>query len=226
MECARACARVLCLLGSWWKTPDNRILAHRPYYCIYDHIESYSRRVCHPILCHSDRFRSHLNLEDSISGPSKITTYIEPEVWQGLSTEQHRTIMQAREKKSHEQVGVKKPPYVPRKAGKARRAKAAKARRAIAAKETQATDDVWQAELSQCLRTAVNTIQAKEMTEATHEDMTAITSNVRTSKSNQEQYKCCPGSWKPRWMISLKHEPPKKGNIVEDDIEMSDTENQ
>ena len=46
------------------------------------------------------------------------------------------------EKKTQEQVGVKKQPHVPRKAGKARRAKAAKARRAIAAKETQATDDV------------------------------------------------------------------------------------
>jgi len=44
--------------------------------------------------------------------------------------------------KSHEQVGVKKQPYVSRKAGKARRTKAAKARRAIAAKEAQATDDV------------------------------------------------------------------------------------
>jgi len=63
-------------------------------------------------------------------------------VWQGLSTEQCKTIIQAREKKSQEQVGVKRPPNVPRKAGKTRRAKAAKSRRAIAAKEAQATDTV------------------------------------------------------------------------------------
>jgi len=75
-----------------------------------------------------------LNLEDDVSGPSKTSTYIEPKVWQGLSTEQHRTIIQAKKKKSQEQVGVKKPPYVPRKAGKARRA--------IPAKVAQATDDV------------------------------------------------------------------------------------
>ena len=50
--------------------------------------------------------------------------------------------MQAREQKSQEQVGVKKQPYVPKNAGKARRAKAAKARRVIAAKEAQVTDDV------------------------------------------------------------------------------------
>ena len=49
--------------------------------------------------------------------------------------------MQAQEQKSQEQVGVKKQPYVPKNAGKAR-AKAAKARRAMAAREAQATDEV------------------------------------------------------------------------------------
>jgi len=50
--------------------------------------------------------------------------------------------MQAQEKKSQEQGGVKKQPYVPKKAGKARRAKAAKARRAIAARKAPTADDV------------------------------------------------------------------------------------
>ena len=47
-----------------------------------------------------------------------------------------------KKKKSQEQVGVKKQPYVPKNAGKARRAKEAKARRAIAAREAQTADDV------------------------------------------------------------------------------------
>jgi len=64
------------------------------------------------------------------------------------------------------------------------------------------------------------------MTEATHEDTTVITSNVRTSKPNQEQYMCSPMNFKPRRMISFKHEPLKNENIIEDDIEMSDIENQ
>ena len=50
--------------------------------------------------------------------------------------------MQAQEKKSQEQVGVKKQPYVTKNAGKARRAKAAKARRVLEAKEAQTADDV------------------------------------------------------------------------------------
>ena len=50
--------------------------------------------------------------------------------------------MQAQEKKSQEQVGVKKQPFVPKNAGKARRAKVATARRAIAAREAQTADDV------------------------------------------------------------------------------------
>jgi len=36
------------------------------------------------------------------------------------------------------------------------------------------------------------------MTEATLEDTTVITSNVRTSIPNKEQYKCPPMSFKPR----------------------------
>ena len=60
-----------------------------------------------------------------ISG-SRYQSTLNLRVWQGLTTEQHRTIMQAREKKSQEQVGVKKQPYVPKNAGIARRAKAAK----------------------------------------------------------------------------------------------------
>ena len=39
-----------------------------------------------------------LNQEVDASGPSKTSTYIEPDVWQGLSTEQPRTIIQAQEK--------------------------------------------------------------------------------------------------------------------------------
>jgi len=50
--------------------------------------------------------------------------------------------MQAQEKKSQEQVGVKKQPYVTKNVGKARRAKAAKARRAIAARKAPTADDV------------------------------------------------------------------------------------
>ena len=50
--------------------------------------------------------------------------------------------MQTQEKKSQEQVGVKKQPYVPKNAGKARRAKAAKAGRAIAARKAQTAYDV------------------------------------------------------------------------------------
>ena len=64
------------------------------------------------------------------------------------------------------------------------------------------------------------------MTEATHEDTTVITSNVRTSKPNQEQYMCSPMNFKPRRMISFKHEPPKNGNNIEDDVEISNIEKQ
>ena len=69
-----------------------------------------------------------LDLEEDVSGASKTSTYIEPKVWQGLSSEHYRNIIQAREKKSQEQVAVKKLPYVPRKAVKTQRAKAARAR--------------------------------------------------------------------------------------------------
>jgi len=55
-----------------------------------------------------------LNQEVDVSGTSKTSTYIEPKVWQVLSTEQYRMIMQAQEKKSQEQVGVKKQPYGPK----------------------------------------------------------------------------------------------------------------
>jgi len=64
------------------------------------------------------------------------------------------------------------------------------------------------------------------MTEATHETTTVITSNVRTSKTNQEQYKHPTMSFKPRRMISIKHEALKNGNIIGDDIEISDMKNQ
>ena len=50
--------------------------------------------------------------------------------------------------------------------------------------------------------------------------------NVRTSKPNQEQYKCPTMSFKPRRMISFKHEPLKNRHIIGDDIEISDIENQ
>jgi len=50
--------------------------------------------------------------------------------------------MQAQEKKSQQQVGVKKQPYMPKNAEKAGRANAAKARRTIASKEALVTDDV------------------------------------------------------------------------------------
>ena len=63
------------------------------------------------------------------------------------------------------------------------------------------------------------------MTEATHEDGIVITSSVRTFQPNQEQYKCPPMSFKPRRMISFKHEPPYWNvNDIEDDVEMSDIE--
>ena len=92
--------------------------------------------------CHFIKIIYYLNLEEDVSGPGKTSTYIKPEVWQGLSSEQCRTFIQAQEKKSQEQVEVKKQPYAPKNAGKARRVKAAKARRAIAAREAQTTDNV------------------------------------------------------------------------------------
>ena len=58
------------------------------------------------------------------------------------------------------------------------------------------------------------------MTEATHEDTTVITSNIRTSKPNQDQYKHPTMSFKPKRMISFKHEPLKNGNIIGVDIEI------
>ena len=62
------------------------------------------------------------------------------------------------------------------------------------------------------------------MTETTHEDATVLTSNVKASQPDQEQYKCPSMSSKPRRMISFKHESPKNKNAIRDDVEMSDIE--
>ena len=59
---------------------------------------------CHDLFLSHHRVQEHrfikircLNQEDDVSGPSKTSTYIEPEVWQGLSTEQCRIIMPRKE---------------------------------------------------------------------------------------------------------------------------------
>jgi len=70
---------------------------------------------------------------DDTSSVTKTSTYIEPEVWQSLSTDQRQAIIQSREKKPPEQDGSKKGPNGASKNNRACRSKATRAR----AKEQQ-----------------------------------------------------------------------------------------
>ena len=63
---------------------------------------------------------------DDTSSVTKTSTYIEPEVWQSLSTDQRQAIIQAQEMKPPEQDRSKKGPNGTSKNNRACRAKAAR----------------------------------------------------------------------------------------------------
>jgi hypothetical protein len=71
-----------------------------------------------------------LTMMDDTSSVAKTSTYIEPEVWQALSTEQRRAIIQSREKKPQGPDENKKSPNGGQRNNRARRARSARARRA------------------------------------------------------------------------------------------------
>jgi len=141
----------------------------------------------HDLILSCNRTQEHwftkirrLAMIDDTSSVTKTSTYIEPEVWQGLSTDQRWAIIQSQEKKPPEQDGSKKWPNGASKNNRACRAKAARARRAKEQQKSPTNEREWQMGSSQWLKMAVLDIQAKEVTTTTHgDDITVVTSNKR-----------------------------------------------
>jgi hypothetical protein len=78
---------------------------------------------------------------DDISSDTKTSGYIEPAVWQGLTSEQRQAIIQSQKRKNPGQDDSNKGPNGAFKYNRARRAKAAKARRAKGQQKTPEDDE-------------------------------------------------------------------------------------